>query len=389
MPMLSFGNRQRGKTIVLAEVEGSSAAVAMATQHGALPLTILISERVALPIGERGDTQLVGGIPGILKEATDRVLKKYAEHDRQKMFGPPKSIYVIVGAPWTRARTISAETRYPEPRPITHNMIQALAQEAIKQPTETDLQSLLETGVVRVHINGYPTGKPIGKRGTHLAVTAYQSGIESSILSSIQLVFGGAFPGRSLEIRSRTRAILNVLQERSLNQCLVVSLGTESTECIAVRKDEIAEHATVPEGETTIIKRIAGEKGLPEESISLLRMLASDTCATPQCQELRAGLARAEPEMMKIFGETFGTLATTRKLPNNCILFAHADFAPWLEHFFGRLDFAPFTMTTQPLSVESITPEHLRENSTWEAGVREDTGIGLAAAFVQMSNQST
>ena len=45
-------------------------------------------------------------------------------------------------------------------------------------------------------------------------------------------------------------------------------------------------------------------------------------------------------------------------------------------------------MTTQPFRVEAITPEHMRDVVAWDAGLREDTGIGIAAAFAHMEVSS-
>lgn len=380
-----FGEAKKGKPILLADVEGSSAAIAIALVHGDDPVQVLVSERVSLPIAERSIEQAKAGLPNLFKELMDRVIKKYTEEGGLKSHGSPNAIYTIVGAPWVHARTAHAETIFPEARPITSQMIQALARDAIQQPSELNPQSLLETTVMRVQINGYPTAKPIGKRGVQLAVTSYQSDIDQTLRQSIESVFGAALPGRSITLKSRLRALLSVMQERTQNRhFLIVSVGTETTECIAVRKDEIAEHSVVAEGTTTLVKRIAGEKGLPDESTSLLRMLADDTCAAPACEELKAGLARTEPELTKLFGETFASLTTIRKLPNDLVLLAHDDFSPWLEHFFARLDLAPFTMTTQPFRVHPMTPEHLNDAVTWSPGVKADTSLAVAALLSTM-----
>ncbi|MBI5456561.1 hypothetical protein HY969_02375 [Candidatus Kaiserbacteria bacterium] len=383
--MLSFfGRSTKGKPVVIADVEGSSAAVAVALLHGDKQVEILVSERQAIPNSGSDPSTVSASIPTVLKEVSERVLKKYTEQDGIKKYGAPKAVHATLGSPWAHARTARAETSFPEARSISKQAIQALAQEAIKQPSDLQ-QPILETNVMRVHINGYPTAKPVGKKGKELAATIFQSDAAQQPKQAIESALSAQFPGRAIDVRSGVRALMSVINERAHeHNYFVLLVGSESTECIAIRKEAIAEHATVPEGMNTIIRRIAGEKGLPEEKTTLLRMLASDTCSAEECEVLKQGLAKAEPDLTKLFGDVFGKLAALRRLPNTCILFAHADLSPWLEHFFNRLDFSQFTVTTQPFVVQPVTQEHMQSFVSWQAGVRQDTGIGIAAAFASL-----
>ncbi|TSC85942.1 MAG: hypothetical protein G01um10148_850 [Parcubacteria group bacterium Gr01-1014_8] len=389
--MLSFfGRASKGKPVFVCEVESGSVAAAVVVLHSASAARVLSAERASLPLEQRTREQVLAGLPTLLGEASERVLKKYAEGDTFKAFGIPKTVHAIVGSPWVRSRTAHAEKIFEGVQAINNDVIQGLAKQALEQPSELNVSSLFETNVVRVYLNGYPTAKPLGKKAKSVGVTAFQSDIEPQMKQGIEGALGKHLPGRLIDFRSHMRALQTVLHEHSaLRQYFVITVGSESTDCIAIRKDEIAEHASVPEGTSTLTRRVAGEKGLPEESVSLMRMLLSDTCVTAACDELKAGLAKTEPELTKLFGETFSVLATPRRVPNSCILHVAQDFAPWYEHFFSRLDFSPFTMTTQPLKVESITPEHISNSVTWDPGVKGDTGLGIASAFLNLNAQST
>lgn len=387
--MLSFfGRKSAGKPVFVAEVESGSVAAAVVVFSGE-QARILASERSVLPLDQKTKDQAQTGIPTLLAEVSEKVLKKYTEGDHAKKFGAPRSVHAIVGSPWVRSRTAHAETQFEASRAVTKDMLEGLAKQALQQPSELNVTAIFETSVVKVYLNGYPTAKPLGKKVAHVGVTAFQSDIEPALQQGIQTALGKLLPGRPIDMRSHTRAILSVLQAQlAVHQYFVVTVGSESTDCVAIRREEIAEHVSVPEGSITLTRRVAGEKGLPEESISLMRMLLSETCASPECETLKANLAKTEPELTKMFGEAFATLAVSRRIPNVCILHAQKDFAPWYEHFFSRLDFSPFTATTQPFKVESLTPEHMAKFVLWDPGVRGDTGIGVAAAFLAIQAQA-
>jgi hypothetical protein len=227
----------------------------------------------------------------------------------------------------------------------------------------------------------------VGKRTTRIAVTVFESDIVPGIKSLIETVLGAQLPGRNISIHSHVRTTMAVLHERSedVHGYVIANVGAEASYIVAVRKDELSDYLTLPIGIASVVRHIAGEKGLPAQIPSLLRMAAAESCHDPACEEVKAGLARFEPELVKTFGEAFATLARARRLPNECVLIAHADFAPWLEHFLTRIDFAPFTITMQPLNVETLIPLHLRTFVRWEAGVSEDTGNGIGSAYTAIT----
>ena len=107
---------------------------------------------------------------------------------------------------------------------------------------------------------------------------------------------------------------------------------------------------------------------------------------TAMIVELRVGrdLGRAEPELVRSFGEVFATLAAKQRLPNALLLSAPVELTPWLQGFFARIDFAQFTATTQPLAVETLSPEHLSELVQWDEQATPDTGLGMAASYVHI-----
>ena len=112
-------------------------------------------------------------------------------------------------------------------------------------------------------------------------------------------------------------------------------------------------------------------------------MAAHDHCEDKACEDIKNGMARAEQELIRIFGEAMARLATSRRLPNKLVLAVESDMADWLSHFFSRIDFTQFTVTTQPFSVEVLSAENLKNLVTAsDSGKNVDSGLLVAAAFV-------
>lgn len=373
-------SRLGGKPVLIADIGDGSVAVSVVTV-GRIPLKVHASMRAMLPFEERSREQTLAAITTLFKDTTEKLLKAHV----QKGSAAPQAVHVVLRAPWTRFRTARADGVLEKEQAITKGIIARFAQQALTQRSELDRSNILEAGVMQVFLNGYPTGNPLGKRASSIGVVAFESDIDPAMKNAITEHVATLLPDRPLSIHSRFRALLLVMQEYlpELQRFFLIDVGSTTTACAVVRRDAITQYAATPEGLATILKRIAAA-GLPEETLSLLRMLATDTCSSSACEALKDSLARAEPDLARAFGEIFTSLAGVRRLPNAAILMAPLELSPWLQGFFSRIDFSQFTTTTQPFTVETLTPEHLQDSVSWGKEGTPDVGIATAVLSVQL-----
>lgn len=381
---LSLG-RQKKKLTLVADIESGSVRVALVEMQTGVPARVLVVERTRLAAEQKAKEQNAAGVLAALNEIMQKVAKIAAEPAFVKEHGVVQDMHAVVGGPWLSTRTVHAEEHYSSEKTLRDQDIQAIAKKALQEPSS--LKGVpLETNVIRVQLNGYATGKPIGKKAAHIAVTVFQSCFDEAFKAHIQQTLQAVFPGRTLTFCSRVRALMTTLHERSMDvhHYFVVSIEDSVTTCIAVRKEEVTEQAVIPEGVATFSTRFGGSAP-PEETASLVSLIGKDTCSTPACETVRANIARAESELTSIFGKTFGALTENRRLPNHCVLVIDERYADWCETFLSRIDFSQFTITAQPFIVESLTPAHLRSYVLFPNGT-EDTGVGISASFVHIQD---
>lgn len=272
-------------------------------------------------------------------------------------------------------------------------MIAEVAKAAFATPSvagdeELDAANILESSVVRVELNGYPTAHPIGRRAHTLGVSVLVSDCDASVRKNVAETMSRVFACPPPALRSGTRALLTVLRESPAfpDDCLIINMTSNATNLIVVTGGTAVRHTRIPEGVRSIVKRI-GETGLPEETLTLIRMLAEDRCESEACKATSAAIARAEPDLARIFGEAMGRIAATERLPNALILAVQEDMAPWLSQFFSRIDFTQFTVTTQPFEAAMITHKEIADMVTFSVGVTPDPGLSIAGALVNIESR--
>lgn len=374
---------KRVRNVAVVDIGSTSAAVAIIAIHPHEPASTIAAEHVQLSIEQRTQEATIAGIGESLKTAGENAQKKYVT-SKQKGSPVIHAIYVITHAPWSNSKTARATMIFKGDVLITDTMISDLAKKALGDQG-VDGKNLLEASVIRVELNGYPSGKPVGKHAKEIVVHVLVSDFIPLIRSEIEETLQKIFPHCSPVFHSATRAAITVLRERPnpISDYLLVDVESEGTTLTAVRNGVTTEHETAPLGLQTILKKIS-ESGIGEETLSLIRMLARDQCSDPACEAIKTSIARAEPELVRIFGEAMGKSSTLHRLPDTLILIAHPDIFSWLSKLLSRIDFAQFTLTTQPFTLRKLGTADFDGLSQTKHSITEDPGLELGIGFVSL-----
>ncbi|OGG73709.1 hypothetical protein A3A40_01065 [Candidatus Kaiserbacteria bacterium RIFCSPLOWO2_01_FULL_54_20] len=382
--MFRLLGKQRGKTVAVADIGSGSVGIAILATTSKGPANVVVAEHAMLPLEERTPEANLSGILGKLDEGAQKALTAYAERSGTHSTHVSRA-YAVVRAPWTRSKTMRAEHAFDADTRIERSMISALAKQALEEDKDLDHTKIFEASVVRVELNGYPTARPEGKHAKHIAVSVLLSESDGSVRSGVTETLSRVFACPPPMMRSGTRALLTVLKENDVlkKYCFVVDIGAQATSLVTIRKDVATDIVHVPEGSSTILKRIAGEK-MPEETLTMMRMLAHGQCERDACEAITQAIARAETDLVRIFGEAMAKMATSRRLPNDLILFAPQDMADWLVQFFSRIDFAQFTITTRPFSPRVESGKGLTGTLTFASGADANSDLSIASALVNI-----
>ncbi|MCR4281057.1 MAG: hypothetical protein NUV88_01855 [Candidatus Kaiserbacteria bacterium] len=386
--MLGLSSLHKKENIVsVADIGSGHVGYALVeVRKGQIPV-ILASARAVLPLEKRTPAQVKSGILSLLDDICKKASEEYVQIHARQSLPLVSASYVILQAPWSESEIAHAETVFKKDTHITDEIIAGLAQEALKTDEKLDHNNLFEAGVVRVSLNGYPTKKPAGKEAHAVAVSALISQCEPKLLANIKEKLQRVFPSAKPSAYSRVRVLLSALREMrpQSSDSMIIDMENEATNCIVMRDGLISEHFLVPEGTQTILKRIS--EGMPEETLSLMRMVSRGTCSTPACDKLNSSLALAEPEIVRIFGDALGHLVSKHRLPNELLLISDPALSDWLSTIFSRIDFSQFTVTTREFAPSVITSENLRA-SVASAGGAIDTGLMLAVSFVNTEERN-
>jgi len=369
------------KFVAVADVSSGSVGVAILAIEDNRPATVMHDAHTSLSLDERSVEATAAGTLKSLQEAGDKVLADFSG-------GPHKGArisasYAIIGAPWTHSKTTRADSVFEKETRITNTTITSLAQKAIAEEKDFDRSNLLESSIVRVELNGYATGVPLGKTAHHISTVALISDCEPSIRTGTTETLQKLFPHTKPILRSSARALtaaFSIIPSIS-KESVIVDIRTQATTVLVVRDALVVNYSIVNEGIASILKRVS-EKGVPEETLSTIRMVERDECADDTCKVMNDSMAHAEIELARVYGDALTKIATPVRLPPNLVLVTHPDLMPWLTTFFSRIDFNQCTITSQPFLVHGLESAQLGTCVVSESDAPIDIGLLIASTLV-------
>lgn len=381
---------KKDEPVLVVDIGSGSAAMAVAVVQRSGGVLITHGKRIEMPFAKRTAEQTVAGVRQALMEVGERILPLYSHSAIGQKLGAPTRCIAVIRAPWSKSATVSKEMAFSESRRVTPAVVAEIARAALACDTHIDRANSIETGVIRVTINGYPAKGPREAAGTEIGVTVLESDCDAQVRAMVTETLATLAPGRAVTFVSGVRAVSSVLHNmtNTVDEAIVVDVGSEASNVIRLHEGIVARVGSVPVGSRTIVHRIAGDSGLADDVLSRIRMVARDACGDQACTTLAASLTAAEPDFVQSFGEAFTALAGEGRLPSTLMLFAHPDLAPWLAHFFARLDFSQFTAAAQPFTVRIVAPEHVDERIQSSGDAAADIGLLADVTLVNTSRQS-
>ncbi len=376
-----FGKHSHDKTVGVIRLDGE-ASVAIVRQRDEVPSEILAAELSPVTFEERPPESVAAGTPAI-SAVFEAMHTKYAALVARGI--PPVSeVQVTLGDPWSTSKVVRATKKFGSDVIITEKMIADLAKELLAENSTKD-QDLFEASVVRTELNGYNSGKPERKRARQLSLSVLMSTFQSGSRASVQRIVEKLFPHVIPTFRSSIRANTTVIQEviPDSKDYLIVTILSGATAFTVVRDGTMGESSISEIGMASIVKRISAS-GMPEETLTTLKMLARDQCSEPACDIIRASMGTIEPELVRDYGEALGKCAFERRVPNTLVLLSHPDILPWMARFFARIDFAQFTLTTQPFDVRGVQIGDLSKLISRADGVVVDSPLATACGLVNI-----
>lgn len=241
-----FSLRTHSNSVVLLELNGDSVAGAYAEFSSSKTPSLHYAKR--LPVKpHRGEAIDAAMFRAFSELGTCLIRDGAPALARSTGSGTPSSIVVAVGAPWQTTRIVRQVKDNQGYFTFTRRTAQEMVREATKVPEK---QLLVGNSVVGIHLNGYETKNPFGKKVKRVTLEVLVSTIEETIARRITEAIRALYHTERIFPISNTAVRYLAVRHAFPHErdCLILDVTGQAIAVSLVRRGMLVESSELADG---------------------------------------------------------------------------------------------------------------------------------------------
>lgn len=389
MSFLPFVKKASDTPVYLFDVGSGSVGGGIAILHQGKPRFLAVV-REPISFHVQGDLQrLSEELLVTLNKVIERLEKvSRTTHVKRR----PDRAHVTMASPWYASQTHIVRIQKDKPFEVTQKVMnRALkkAEEAFRKSADEDEQygsSLvhIEQLIATIHLNGYATSMPYGKKATRMEAALFLSLMSGSLHSKLEKLLEEKLSVDEVSFHSFALASFTVARDLfpEEDDFMLLDVSGETADMGLVHDGILLESVSFPWGRNLLLREIALKLGtIPEEAHSLVRMELSGKRASGS-HKAASVLSELEERWLSIFKDACESLSYKQQLPKRVYLTALPDIAPWFKRVIENDACSGYTFTNEPLEAVLIDGTVLTKYHTLAHGAMFDPFLALEGLFI-------
>lgn len=373
---------------------GSVGAAGLVFLPGTKPL-VSFTTRERIPPAERLD-------PAHFFSATNEALKKLTSHVfrfYRTEVARAEELHIFLHAPWIVSKTRGVRKDFQKLTLTTEALLASVVQ-AAEQGIEENFRAahrevagavrVVEKKITEFSLNGYALARPLGKETKALEMTL----LESFAPENAVLRFGGILSALSSAPRewhgaaaACGGALTQCALDTTCDASLVLTAGSETTECVVVHGSIVREVSSTPFGVRTAA-RGAYEAGAFHSVSAAEAFLSAPTSASAALAPARhARATRARTDALEYWRRALSALIfpkiTTGFFPQSATLLTAEEHLPFFEDAL-REPLRGETSNITPLNIVTRGTRTFVPFLQWTRAALSDSFLSAEATFLAL-----
>ncbi len=338
--------------------------------------------------------KLASSIAKSLEIVSRNIEKNGLSHLNFTPFGntTPKKAFCVLSSPWHISQTRTILLKKDKPFAVTKKLVDELVAEEInnfkksplvKEKTNSDKNTLIESEITQVKLNGYETNSPEGKTASTLQISAFFSLSPEAVIDSFGERIKKVFNIEKIYFNSFPLASFVAVKKALGHQDFIfVDISGETTDVSLVKDGALAEIVTFPFGKKLAIREIANKlKTTNEEALSLFYLYQEKKLSDETKNKINDILSSPAENWIKSFRSALTSIGDGLSIPSAVYFTSDGDAVTWFGSLIKKEDYSQFTLTDSPFLIKSVDVPSLVEHCQFEGTAKRDPFISIGAIF--------
>lgn len=310
---------------MIIEVGSASIGVALVETNGKEKPVLSHGIRTPVESGDNLQASLASAVQATLKEMLLQLQKS----------GSPKSVQVILAAPWYHARLKTLVSKIEKTAPLSTTTIASTVR-AYHEKNEGNTAfpagtTPIESVVTQGYVNGYQTLLEKVVHGNTLKIELYESSADSALVSALTSVMEEVFHGAKISFHSFPLTAFVVLRSlRSEEGFIFIDIGGEVTDVAIVHKDGFRFLGSFPRGANTLLSDVGKGKDR-SEAASRLSLYARGELSSEAGASFAPAFQRSALAWNKEYEALLEKAVADVPIPRTAFVIADKEELQWFE----------------------------------------------------------
>ena len=298
----------------------------------------------------------------------------------QMHLSAPDTTRVFFSSPWYASQVRIARMTRPTAFVVTKDSLDDIVSREIKAFRDEEMQAKyaegdplypLESQILQVKLNGYPTASPTGVSARELELSLFLSVASERMVNKVKdivqhqfaapVVFGTFLSSSFLVTRAHFP---------HEDGYLLIDIGGEVTDVSLVRDGTLVQSVSFHLGRNFILRKLAtGLNRTLSEALSLCTLYAENKVEDTVKDQCTAILKTAKDEWLDAFQKTLFSVSNELSIPNTIMLSVGTDIAPWFIETISREEFHQHSLSNKEFKVIVLDAQLFRDSLTFAEAV--------------------
>jgi hypothetical protein len=303
---------------------------------------------------------------------------------------PPDRTHVYFASPWYASQVRRAKMSRPTPFVVSQVMLDEMIAKELKAFTDEEVAASynagqpirpIESQIVQVKLNGYPTASPVDDSARDLELSLFLSVAPEHTLKKVEETIGKHYH-KPIAFSSFLSASFLVSRDHFPHEegYLLIDVGGEITDVSLVRDGALMQTVSFPLGRNFILRKLSvGLKRSIAESLTICTLYAEkkvEDNVRAQCDEI---LKEAKDQWLDSFQKTLFSVSNELSIPNTIMLSVGTDIAPWFIETISREEFHQHSLTEKEFTVVVLDAQLFRDQLAFAEAVPRNPCIIIEA----------
>ena len=385
----SFNKKNKFEKVLLVSI-GSSSVSAAFVEIGEKISTVTAT--INTDISVITDLSLIK-----FEQEMEKALKQSLVAISRLHLGAPDRIAVFFFSPWYASQVRIAKMSRPTPFVVSKTLLNDMIAHELKAFEDEELndkrvgtESLraIESKVVQIKLNGYPTTEPIDLSASELEISIFLSIAPERTITRIEEIISQTYH-QKVTFSSFAGASFLVVRDFFPHQedYLLIDVGGEVTDVMLVRESAIVQSSSFPLGRNFMLRKLSlGLKRSVAESVTICSLYVEDKVEASVKETCTKILTEAKDAWLEQFQRTLFSISNELSIPDTVLLSVNTEVAPWFIETIRREKFNQYALTEKEFNVIVLNAEVFHESLAFVEGVPRDSCIimeALACTIIQ------